>query len=280
MDTIIKTSNHRTAASKHETAEVKHNTAALKYKMAAPKHSTAALKCKKAASKQDVRLMFWHKRKHIAAVLVAAVMLALLAGCVGKFDAGGYTQAILDVTYKNVTEQYIEITGSTKEAAEQIFTKNLDIAMEDFESLNLPDELEDKYRQLFGDLIKNVRYTVGEAKEDDNGNFTVDVTIEPLTIFDDTYEEFQKQAKEYATQVSNDVMNGAEMPSDETMQNHIYELYYNILNGELGKGLNYSEAEVVTVHVNKGEADIYEIPGEDMTALDDKMLSRKVLEGV
>lgn len=226
---------------------------------------------------KGIRCMLRYKKKQMAAVLVAAVMLVLLIGCVGKFDAGGYTQSILDVTYKNLTEQYIEITGSTKDAANQIFTKNLDITMEEFESLNLPDDLENKYRQLFEDLIKNVRYMVGEAKEDDNGNFTVDVTIEPLTIFDDTYESFQNQAKEYATQVSNDVMNGAEMPSDEDMQNHIYELYYNILNGELEKGVKYGEAEVVTVHVNKGKGDIYEIPGEDMTVLDDKMLSRKVL---
>lgn len=230
------------------------------------------------AQGHGIRYVLRNKKKQIIAVLVAAMMLALLVGCVGAFDAGGYTQAILDVTYKNITEQYIEITGSTKKAADEIFTKNLDLTMEDFSNLNLPDELESKYRQLFEDLIKNVRYTVSEAKEDDNGNFTVDVKIEPLTIFDDTYEGFQNQAKEYATQVSNDVMNGAPMPSDEEMQNHIYELYYNILNGELEKGVNYSEAEVVTVHVNKGEGDIYEIPDEDMTKLDDTMLSQTVLQ--
>ena len=150
--------------------------------------------------------------------------------------------------------------------------------MEEFENLNLPDELENKYRQLFGDLIRNVKYTVSEAKEDDNGNFTVDVSIEPLTIFDDTYTDFQNQAKEYATQVSNDVMNGATMPSDEEMQNHIYELYYEILNQDLEKGLQYGETEVITVHVNRGEGDIYEIPQEDMTALDEAMLSQTVLQ--
>ena len=110
------------------------------------------------------------------------------------------------------------MTGSTQEAADEIFTKSLDATMEDYEKLNLPDELEKNYRQLFGDLMKSVRYTVSEAKEDDNGNFTVDVSVEPITIFDDTYSQFQEKAKEYATQVSNDVMNGAEMPSEEEIQ--------------------------------------------------------------
>lgn len=219
-----------------------------------------------------------YRKKRIIAVFVAAVFLAMLAGCVGTFDAGGYTQAILDVTYKNETEQYIELTGSSEEAASEIFTKNLDTAMADFKNLNLPEDLENKYRQLFEDLIKSVRYTVSEAKEDEEGNFTVDVSIEPITIFDDTYEAFQNQAKEYAAQVSNEVMNGAEMPSDEEMQNHIYEIYYNILNGVLSDGLQYGEAQTVTVHVNRGEGDIYEVPKEDMTSLDDKMLSREVLQ--
>ncbi len=169
-----------------------------------------------------------YRKKRITAVVVAAVLLAVLGGCVNKFNAAGYTKALLDVTYKNETEQYIELTGSTQEAADEIFTKSLDATMEDYEKLNLPDELEKNYRQLFGDLMKSVRYTVSEAKEDDNGNFTVDVSVEPITIFDDTYSQFQEKAKEYATQVSNDVMNGAEMPSEEEMQNHIYDIYYHI----------------------------------------------------
>ena len=176
-----------------------------------------------------------HRKKRITAVAVAAVLLAVLGGCAGQFNAAGYTKALLDVTYKNETEQYIELTGSTKEAAEQIFTKSLDLTLEDYEKLNLPDELEQNYRQLFGDLMKSVRYTVAEAKEDEKENFTVDVSIEPITIFDDTYTEFQNQAKEYATQVSNDVMNGGAMPTEEDMQNHIYELYYHILNETLEK---------------------------------------------
>ncbi|MBU3878554.1 hypothetical protein HGO97_022410 [Faecalicatena sp. AGMB00832] len=219
-----------------------------------------------------------YRKKRITAVVVAAVLLAVLGGCVNKFNAAGYTKALLDVTYKNETEQYIELTGSTQEAADEIFTKSLDATMEDYEKLNLPDELEKNYRQLFGDLMKSVRYTVSEAKEDDNGNFTVDVSVEPITIFDDTYSQFQEKAKEYATQVSNDVMNGAEMPSEEEMQNHIYDIYYHILNEVLEQGLSYGKAEKVTVHINKGEGDIYEIPKEDMTALDDKMLSREVLQ--
>ena len=203
-----------------------------------------------------------NRKRKIWAVLLTATALVLLGGCGKKFDASGYTKALLDVSYKNETEKYIELTGSSKEAAEEIFFFFL----------------EDKFRTLFESLTKNVKYTVGEALEDENGSFTVDVSIEPVTLFDDTYDEFQKQAKDYATNIANEVMNGKEMPSDEDMQNSVYEIYYNILKNAMDKGIQYGEVQKITVHVNKTEGDIYEIPEEDMTAMDKAMISRSVLE--
>lgn len=137
-----------------------------------------------------------NRKRKIWAVLLTATALVLLGGCGKKFDASGYTKALLDVSYKNETEKYIELTGSSKEAAEEIFENRMDVTMEGFDSMDFPSELEDKFRTLFESLTKNVKYTVGEALEDENGSFTVDVSIEPVTLFDDTYDEFQKQAKD------------------------------------------------------------------------------------
>ncbi len=218
-----------------------------------------------------------NKKRIISIFLLITTLLMLLTGCTGKFDASGYTKAVLDVSYKNETEEYIKLTGSTKEAAEKIFERNMDVTMEGFEALNFPEELESKFRQLFEDLAKNVKYTVGEAVEDKEGNFTVDVSVEPIMLFDDTYEEFQTQAQDYATKVANDVMNGAEVPSDEDMQNSVYEIYYNILKSTMDAGIQYGEAEVITVHVNKSEGNVYEIPEEEMTALDEKMISQETM---
>lgn len=214
------------------------------------------------------------KKAKLSILFLMAMILTLLGGCIREFDASGYTKAILDVSYKNKTEQYIELTGASKEDAEKIFEKNMDSTMKGFEALNFPTELENKFRDLFEVLSKNVKYTVGEAVEDKGGNFTVDVSIEPITIFGATYSEFQKQAKNYAEKVSNDVLNGSEMPSDEAMQNNVYEIYYNILKSTIESGIPYGEAEVVTVHINKTDENIYEIPKTDVKVLHDKMISQ------
>lgn len=217
-----------------------------------------------------------NKRKGIVAVLLLSMVLALLGGCGKKFDASGYTKAVLDVCYKNETEQYIKLTNSTKEEAEAVFTDNMDSLMEGFSELNLSEDLEGKYKEFFEDIAKGVKYSVGEAVEDKEGNFTVEVTVEPITNLKDTYDEFMAQSEEYSVQVSNDVMNGGEIPSEEDMMNHVFEIYYNILRESLDAGVNYGEAQTITMHVNKGDDNVYEIPEADLSALDELTIATDI----
>lgn len=206
-------------------------------------------------------------------LLIAVMMISLLGGCARKFDAASYTQAVLDVSFKNQTEQYIKMTGSSKDAAEKIFSKNIDAVM-GVEALKLPKDLQDKFRKLYENLVKDVKYTVGKAVEDKNKNFTIDVKIEPI-LLGDSLTEFQKQTKDYANKVSNDVMNGAAVPTQEEMQKHVYELYYNILKKTVDDGIKYGKPETVPIHVNKTKGKIYEIAQSDMNIVIRKLISQK-----
>lgn len=205
---------------------------------------------------------------------MGTLVAGLLCGCLKSFDAAGYTQAILDVSYRNNTEEYMALTGAKQEDADKIFDNNLDATMKAFQNLNLPADVEAKFKGLFEELVKSVKYSVGEAVETEDDNYTINVKVNPITIFDDTYEAFQKKAKEYADKVSNDVMNGADMPSDEEMQNQVYQIYYDILQKEVESGIKYGETKTITVHVNKNKNNIYEIKQSDMTALDAQMISQ------
>lgn len=74
-----------------------------------------------------------------------------------------------------------------------------------------------------------------------------------MLIFNDTYQELQKQTEDYATQVSNEVMNGASLPSETDMQTHVFEIYHDILRNYLDQGMKYGDPETITVHVNKDD---------------------------
>ena len=216
------------------------------------------------------------KKNWMRAAALMAVMTVLLSGCTA-FDACAYMQAILDVSYKNETEDYMELTGATEEEAKEIFQNNLDATMHEFNTAELSEELEKSYRALFEETVKQVKYTVGEAADAEDGGYTIDISVEPILLFDNTYDEFQKKAEEYAAEISNHVMSGEEMPSDDEIQNHIYQTYYDVLTKELDAGLAYGEAENITVHINRTEDGAYEIPEEDLRALDQAIISQEKL---
>lgn len=219
------------------------------------------------------------RKNRIQAFVLLIGLVLLLSGCT-KFDACAYMQAILDVSYKNETEGYMEITGVTQEEADEIFKNNLDATMHEFSSTELPEELEANYRLLFEDTVKQVKYTVGEAVEGENKNYTVEVAVEPILLFDETYEEFQNKTEEYASEISNNVMSGEELPSDDEIQNQVYQTYYEVLKTALNDGLTYGEVENITVHMNRMEDGAYEIPEEDLRALDQAMISQEKLEAI
>jgi hypothetical protein len=213
-------------------------------------------------------------------VLGAALLLGValcVCSCIRMIDPVAYTQAVLDVTYKNETEQYIELTGATEEDAKQVFESNLELTSKIYKNAKLPEELENNYNQLFKDIILRVRYTVGEATKNEDGNYVVDVSVEPMTLFDDTYETFREKSAEYAVNLSNSVMEGTPVPTEEEMQQAVYQLYYDILKAELDAGLKYGKPETVQVHVNKTEEGTYEIPAEDIRMLDSKLVSQEKL---
>lgn len=208
-------------------------------------------------------------------ILIAALLAVLAAAAVtglylyrNRFDAGEYVQAVLDVSYKNKTEMYVEITGISEEEAGKIFEDNLEATMKGFESSDMPEELLPQYRELFGELAKKVSYTVGDPVKEENNVYEVLVKVKPITLFPDTYGTFQKEAQEYADEVTDRVMNGEEMPSDEEMQKAIYQIYYDVLREKMDEGMLYGEAKNITLQVKKNGSREFTISQEDMDRLD------------
>lgn len=202
------------------------------------------------------------------AVILAAAAAAGICLYLNRFDPEAYVKAVLDVSYKKQTEEYEEITGVPEDEAEAVFEENLDAAMAEFESSPMPEELRPQYRELFGEIAMQVSYTVGETQKEEGGSYAVQVMVKPLTLFADTYDAFQQRAEEYADQVTDSVMQGGEMPSDEEMQSQVYQIYYDVLSEALDAGLLYGEAQETVLHVRKNEDGEYEIDAEDMKTLD------------
>ena len=212
--------------------------------------------------------------------IITAAVLTVIALCAAvgvylyldRFDAGEYVKAMLDVSYKDETALYMEITGATEEEAGSVFEDNLDATMEGFEASDMPEEMQPEYRELFGEIAKRVSYTVGEPVRQEDGTYAVEVKVKPITLFPDTYASFQLMAQDYADQVTESVMQGGEMPSDEEMRNEIYQIYYNVLKDQVDAGMLYGEAQEITLHVTKEGFREFLIDREDMDSLDGMLI--------
>ena len=125
-----------------------------------------------------------------------------------------------------------------------------------------------KYRILFTQIVRQVNYQIGESEKQKDGSYIVELEIRPVTLFSDTYETFQSKAEEYAQSITNEVMKGMEIPSEEEMQGQVYQIYYDVLNEALQEGIRYGDKKKLKLHVEKGEDGAYEIREKDRRKLD------------
>lgn len=205
--------------------------------------------------------------KSLLTVALAALLTCSLTAC-GSFDASGYVKSALDSNIHGEFEEYAELVDISVEEAEQDYNANLDSAMEGLESLDLSDEMTDKYRALFADLMKKTKYEVGEATKNQDGSYTVPVTITPITnVFDGLMDEAEKQMTEYASQF----VSADDIPTESEIVTYTVELLYNLISDRIANA-EYGDPQEFTVSVVQNEDKSYSISDDDMTALTDAMI--------
>lgn len=201
--------------------------------------------------------------------LTALIALGL-AACAPKFDAAGYVKATLDTVTRNDVEKFMELTKASKEDAEKVYTDNLEQAASMLDFMNLSDELTASYNDYMKKVLAKTKYNVLEAKETDDG-FEVDVEVEPLKAFDGAVEAITKKTEEYVAEITEQVLNGEEEPTEEEITAVIFEYLMEHLNSNLNTP-QYSEKVTVTVNVEKNDDGLYQITEKSMEELDTALI--------
>ena len=205
-------------------------------------------------------------KKALVTGLVAVMMVVNLAGC-GKFDAAAYVESCLDLLTKGETEQYMKMTGRSKEQAESDYESNIDAMMTEMDQFNLSDELSNSYRQLFKDVYAKAKYTVKDAeKMDDKDGYYVTVEIEQMTgLFNGIQEELMIEFTEWANSFDADTY-----PTEDEMYEQMYQMMYDLMSARLDS-ITYNDPQEVVVEVI-GEDNVYSISDGSMTELDEALL--------
>ena len=205
--------------------------------------------------------------KTLLAGVLGAMLVCTLTAC-RSFDASGYVKATLDSNIHGEFEEYAEFVDISLEEAEQDYNANLDSSIQSMASFGMSEEMTAKYRALFADLMKKTKYEVGEATKNQDGSYTVPVTVTPITnVFDGLMDEAQSQLITYAAQF----VSADDTPTDDEITAYTAELLYNLLS-ERVSDIQYGDPQQIEVTVSADEDNAYSISADEMATVTNALI--------
>ena len=132
--------------------------------------------------------------------------------------------------------------------------------------MEISDELKEGYRTLFDRLLVDVHYSVKKEKKKED-HYTVEVNVEPYSMFEGVEEELDQAVDTYYTQVTEDALLGKSIPTDDQARQKVYELLLDILNDRMNQ-ITYGKEESITIHVTKKDGHTFSIHADDLEKLD------------
>ncbi|MGF0101213.1 hypothetical protein [Bariatricus sp. SGI.019] len=227
--------------------------------------------------------MVMNKRKKWGKLCVLIVVLMLtVTGCGKKFDAAGYVQAVLDLTFQgDITQAKKYSKDATEESLMQMYRDSID----QFVSSNITNEIEmsdtktSQFAELVSKIFTTMRYNVKEAKKTGKGEYEVTVEIHPSDVFVDFQQLLTEDSLKVAQKIKNGEYEGAS--EEETTQqilndivNHAYELLEVAYMDS-----QYGEKKSVVLHVKQDKDKEYYIDEDDMDQLIRKILRLDEIQG-
>ncbi|MBO4853832.1 MAG: hypothetical protein J5482_01635 [Oscillospiraceae bacterium] len=223
--------------------------------------------------------------KRMLAVILAAVLALGLIAC-GATDsqkepsmeelAALLVQGNLDEIYLGkVSQEYLDLIGSTEEDARETYEEGLSYEAEyfaDYFDIDvLSDPLKEQIMDLYREIYSHVRYTVGNASKLDENTYVVKVDVEPINVMELAMDaEDTATADFFAKYADVDV---------ESMTDEEYEAY----DAEWAQAviatvqaqvpvLAYKPGVSLAVQVVRGDDGAWQISDSDMGDLDEQMI--------
>ncbi len=214
------------------------------------------------------------KTKFTIVVLVMTFLIFSLTGCAHKKKTAyqTYVQNLLDVNYKGDFDNYIKNTGGKESDAVSMhedcisYLANQLITHYSLDNAKSVD-INDTYRELAAEIYSKTKYEVSEGYKK-GSEYYVDVTVHPLNILNQAYDEIFKYIDAFNKSVTAGKYNNY---TKEDYEATFAEGIADILNSKI-TSIEYTEPVTVSVKmVDDGE--YYYIDTTDLAKLDASMLA-------
>ena len=202
----------------------------------------------------------------LAAVLVLAVSMLTRCGGMTEEDAKEYVKATLDASYKADFDAYMKVTDSSKEEVQKLYDDNIEniVTSSGLQDMGITSELEEKYRELYKNMLSKAKYTVGDAKETDGG-FEVVVKVEPFAFMEGVERELTEA-------IQNQHLAGdGSVPSEDEINQMLLNKMYELLAAR-AEDPQYGAEEELKVTVEEKD-NVYSISEEDLTKIDSRLFA-------
>ncbi|MDE6433312.1 MAG: hypothetical protein K2L07_03705 [Lachnospiraceae bacterium] len=215
--------------------------------------------------------------KKVTVLGLVFVLVLSLSGC-SLFDSKAkvysrYVTSLLDINYKNVSKDYMTLTGVSQKDAEAVYVANMDYQAHNLMSYYGVKEVDDgtvlsEFYYLAQSIFANAKYEITDVKEDkETGSYTVEVTISPLDTLEATYDDVVAYIEGFNARVDEGDYNNTTEVEYET---EFAEGIINILKSTT-ENPGYMDPIVLEIPIEPSD-DYYYIKDEDFLKMDSYML--------
>lgn len=206
-------------------------------------------------------------------LVMSVVMLFSLTACKdkGKNHYKNYVKSLIAINYLGAGDDYKD-TGASKQDAEALYESNIEYFADQiisYYNVTLSDAstMRDEYVKLAKNIYSKVNYSVS-APYQNGDTYFVDVTIYPIDIFNQTYDDVYNYVSDFNTGVQNGDYNSYTLEQYET---EFSTGLLNILNTAC-IDVKYADPVTITVEIIEDGNSFY-ISDADFQAIDAAMIA-------
>lgn len=215
--------------------------------------------------------------KKLSVFGLICILVFSLAGC-SLFDSKSkvysrYLTSLLDINYKNVSKDYMTLTGVSQKDAEAVYVANMDYQAHNLMSYYGVKEVDDgtilsEFYYLAQSIFANAKYEVTDVKEDkETGDYTLELTVYPLDTLETTYDDVVAYIENFNARVDDGDFNNTTEVDYET---EFAEGIISILKATTDNP-GYMDPVVLEIPIEPSD-DYYYIKDEDFLKIDSNML--------
>lgn len=216
------------------------------------------------------------RMKKTAALFLMGTLILTLAGC-SLFDSKAkvytrYVTSLLDINYKNVSKDYMTLTGVSQSDAEAVYVANMDYQAHTLMNYYGVKEVDDgtvlsEFYYLAQSIFSNAKYEVTDVITDESDNYTLEVTVYPLDTLETTYDSIVEYIERFNTKVDNgDYNNTTEVDYETEFAEGIIELLKSTVDNP-----GYMDPVVLQIPIQPS-SDYYYISDEDFITINQNIL--------